>query len=123
MSDSGKIPYRTKWTFARFRISGHTEKQLTKQQQKRSRNSKVTHSCDQWTKIEVGNMIGLFGQIGDAMILSLPKKIYIIHRKTSSVHEDGIISFWQRVQFIRDKNANCQLGTVQTNRFCVVLLS
>ena len=76
------------------------EKQVTKQQQKRSRkkrsrNSKVTYSCDQWTKIEVGNLIGLFGQIGDAMILSLPKRLYIIYRKTSSVHEDGIICFWQ----------------------------
>ena len=72
------------------------EKQVTKQQQKRSRkkrsrNSKVTYSCDQWTKIEVGNLIGLFGQIGDAMILSLPKRSIYHSQNSSSVHKDGII--------------------------------
>ena len=54
------------------------------------------------------------------MILSLPVRVYIIYRKTNSVHEDGIIFFWQEYipyVSIRDKNANCQLTNCTENRF------
>ena len=44
-----------KFGFARFRISGQMEKQLTKSRNKRKKRiSKGAHSSEQWTEIEVG---------------------------------------------------------------------
>ena len=66
--------------------------------------------CDQWTKIEVGKLSDLFGQIWRRNgIFSTKRKVYITHRKASSVHEDGIISFWKEYIPYVIKNANCQL--------------
>ena len=96
------------------------EKQLTKQQQKRSRNSKVTHSCDQWTKIEDGNLIGLFGQIEDAMVVSLPKRVYIYinHlQKNELCTRRWYHLFLARVHTIRNKMQAVTWKTVQKNRF------
>ena len=102
------------------------EKQVTKQQQKRSRNSTVTHSCDQWTKIEVGNLIGLLGQIGDAMILSLPKRVYIIYihlQKNELCTRRWYHLLLVRVHTIRDKKCKLSVENCTEKPSCVLSFS
>ena len=98
MSDLGKMPYRwksTKWTFARFGISGHKKNYLPSN----SKNgvgipkSHIHAINGQKSKLEIWLLCS--DKLETQWYYLCLKRVYIIYRKTSSAHEDGIISFWQ----------------------------
>ena len=92
---------------ARFRISGHTKNNWPKQQQKQNRNSKVTHSCEQWTEIEVGKLSCLFWQFfADIVIFSLSKKSISLDIKTGLCTRIWYHLFLVRIHTIRDSKHN-----------------
>ena len=62
------------WMDARFRISGHMKNNWPKQQQKRSRNSKVTQSYDQWRNRSWKAERSVQTNFGDVVIFSLSQK-------------------------------------------------
>ena len=107
---SGKMPNRwvksCEWTVARFRVSGHTENKWPKQQQKRSRNSKVTHSCEQWTEIEAGKLNGPYRQISETQwyflylkeYISLTEKRALYTKMVSSLSGKSTYHTWSKTQ-------------------------